>query len=924
VEALRVGNIERAGVDLTMLPNGLRRLFRLPQSRERLLREMDDEVRAHIAMRTDELRALGMSASDAEAEALRRFGSPEEYHAYAERRAERRGRSHRLAEWLDEWGQDLRFAGRQFRRNVGFTALAVLTLALGIGANSAIFSVVHRLIIAPLPFADGNRIVRLTLMDGDRLGGSPPRHALLAWRDRARSTESIAAVSVHALFIQDFGDTQDTIPAYVTSNYLSLLGLRPAFGRGFTVDDERPGAAPVAMISYGRWQRQFGGGADVLGKTVRAPEIDERVYTIVGVMPREIAIPMSFAQGVNRDLRQGAPGLWLPASLDSIPLDQVYAKLRPGVSATMASAELQAIREQLPAPPPREGMLRQPSEMKVYAMRAQDFLDPRELRTVQVLFVAVAVLLLIACANVANLLMSRAWTRTREFAVRTALGAGRARLARQMLTESVLLGLAGGVAGVVVAWGTLEVVLALRPASLEELAGVRIATPVLLWSAFISVSTGILFGLAPALFAGGRAVGDILRRAAHTASSGVGVRRLRSALIVGEIAMSLVLLVGAGLLVRSFAALQATPLNFEPKGLVSTDVMMMFPRDWSIEARAAQRAEMLERLRAIPGVTEATTGMMPGLGWLQFNLAAETKDGQSIPLGEASTTFVTPDYFRVAGMQVVEGRLPNPRAATAQPREVLVNRSLANRLWGPGNAVGKFLHDMRGPPGSSQQFRVVGVVADIQLPSRHSFAPAANIYAPMPQRIGDVPVLLRTTLSEAEVTAAIRRAVAEHNVTLRAASRHPYGAIVRSVTVGETFIRQQFAPARFAMALLLAFAVIALVLSAVGLYGVIAYSVAQRTREIGVRVALGADHRSVQRLVVGEGLRLTTVGLAIGLFSAAASTRLLARLLYGVSPADPASFVAIALLVVAIAFVASYMPARHAVRLDPMTALRAE
>jgi putative ABC transport system permease protein len=909
-----------------MLPNSIRRLFRLPQSRERLLQDMDDEVRTHLAMRIDELRALGMSPEDAEAEALRRFGPSEEYRAYASRRAQRRARSRGIVEWIDDWAQDLRFAGRQFRRNVGFTALAVITLALGIGANSAIFSVVHRLIIAPLPYADGNRIVRLTLMDGDRLAGRPPQPALLAWRDRAHSIDTIAAVSVDAPYLQDFGDTQDTIPAYVTSNYLGLLGLRPAIGRGFTPDDERPGAAPVAMISYGRWQRQFAGGADVVGKTVKAPEIDQRIYTIVGVMPPEIAVPMSVAVGLNSGLRQAAPGIWLPTSLDSIPLGNVYAKLRPGVSASAASAELQAIREQLPAPPPRAGMLRQPNELRVRAMRAQDFLDPREIQTVQVLFVAVAVLLLIACANVANLLMSRAWTRTREFAVRTALGAGRARLARQMLTESVLLGLAGGVAGVAVAWGTLEIILALRPASLEELAGVRIAMPVLLWSAAISVGTGIAFGFAPALFAGGRAVGDILRRATHTASSGQWLRRLRSALIVGEIAMSLVLLVGAGLLVRSFAALQATPLNFEPRGLVSTDVMMMFPRDWSIEARVARRDEMLDRLRAIPGVTEATLGTMPGRGRLGFSLEAETADAQSISVGDSFTTWISPDYFRITGMQVVEGRLPDPGAATAQPGEVLVNRGLANRLWGPGNAVGKHLLHKGGPPGLSERFRVVAVVKDIQLPSRRNAVAAADIYELMPQQIPYASVLLRTTLSAAEGTSAIRRRVAEYGTTLRAASGDPYayGAIVRSITVGEAFIREQLAPTRFAMALLLAFAVIALVLSAVGLYGVIAYSVTQRTREIGVRVALGADRRSVERLVVGTGLRLTTIGLIVGLGAARASTRLLSGLLYGVSPADPASFVVIALLVGAIALLASYLPARRAVRIDPIAALRAE
>ncbi|HYC52578.1 MAG TPA: ABC transporter permease [Gemmatimonadaceae bacterium] len=908
---------------MTRLPNGIRRIFRLPPSRERLLREMDDEIHAHLDMRIDELRALGMSAADAEAEALRRFGSSDEYHAYAERRADMRARSHGLGEWLDEWAQDLRFAGRQFRRNPGFTALAVLTLALGIGANSAIFSVVHKLIIAPLPYADGNRIVRLTLWDGDRLAGYPPREALLAWRDRARSIETIAVVSIDALALQDFGDIQDTIPALVTSNYLALLGLHPAIGRGFTPDDEGPGAAPVAMISHGRWQREFGGSADILGKTIKAPEIDQRVYTIVGVMPPDIAIPMSFGVGVNSDLRAGAPGLWLPASLDSIPLYQVYAKLRPGVTAAVASAELQSLREQLPAPPPRPGLLRQPSELKVRAMRAQDFLDPREVRTVQVLFVAVAVLLLIACANVANLLMSRAWTRTREFAVRTAMGAGRARLARQMFTESVLLAFAGGVAGVVVAWTTLQIVLALRPATLEELAGVGIAMPVLFWSAGISLGTGILFGFAPALFAGGRAVGDILRRATHTASSDTGLRRLRSTLIAGEIALSLVLLVGAGLLVRSFAALQARPLNFEPKGLVSTNVILQFPRDWSIEARVARRTEMLERLRGIPGVDDATAGMMPGLGWLNYNREAETAEGQLIPLGESFTTFVTPDYIRITGMQVVEGRMLDPEASTAELREVVVNRSLADRLWGPGNVVGKHLRE-KGPIGVSQRQRVVGVVADIQLPSRRSVASIADIYEPMPDRFGMLPVVLRTSLSDAEITKAIRRAVAEYDVTLRAATRHPHGAIVQFVTIGDTFIREQLAPTRFAMALLLTFAVIALVLSAVGLYGVIAYSVVQRTREIGVRVALGADHRSVERLVVGAGLRLTAVGLVVGLLGAFASTRVLTSLLYGVSPVDPVSFVAIALLVAAIALLASYLPARRAVRIDPIAALRAE
>jgi predicted permease len=910
-----------------------------------MLRDMDEEVRAHLALRVDHLRSLGMTESEAEAEAMRRFGDTDEFRAYTERRVSRYARWHRVIDWFGEWAQDVRFANRQFNRNVGFTALAVLTLALGIGANTAIFTVVHRLLITPLPYPDGNRIVKLVVGEGENLG-APPRALRAAWRDRAHSLEMIAAVSVDGVALQDVGQLQDSVHAFVTSNYLKLLGLRPALGRAFTEDEERPGAPPVVMISYGRWQRGFGGRADVLGSTIRVSELGDRQYTIVGVTPPEMSIPMSQGKGVGGKLRQAEPALWLPASVDSIGGDHVFAKLRPGISARQASGELQSILESMPR---SQGNGLRPRATRARAMRAQDFLDPREAQTVQVLFVAVGVLLLIACANVANLLMSRAWTRRREFAVRTALGAGRARLARQVLTESVLLALAGGLLGVGVAWLTLRIIIALRPPSLEHLAGVSLETTVLLWSAGISVMTGILFGSAPALFAGARSPGDVLRNETRSASGGPAARRMRSTLIVLEIAMSLVLLAGAGLLVRSFVARQQIPLGFKPHGLVSVDMLLMLRRDWTLEHRASRRDELVQRLRAMPGVTEASIGMMPGLGWHEMAGMETDPDasGTTRSISEFAELFINPNYFRVTGMSLIEGRLPDstaqPRATqeigppqpSAAPQEIVVNRALAQRLWPNGGAVGARLHESRNPsaefapPGIAarppQYYTVVGVVEDVRLPGGRNATWTMEIYQPLPQVLaGTFPVVLRTVLPEREAVASIRRVVTDFDRTLRAETRLPFGALVQSLTVGDRYISESLAPTRFAMALLAAFSVIALLLSGVGLYGVIAYSVTQRTREIGVRVALGADARSVRRLVVGGGLKLTTLGIVLGIIAAAASTRVLASLLYGVSPVDPVSFGAIALLVMGIAVAASYVPARRAMRIDPTEALRAD
>lgn len=895
---------------------GVRRLFRLsPRTADQVRADADGELDAFLEERIEHLVKRGRTPDAARAEALARLGAPlNDARADLRRSAERRETRRRLRDVVDELRDDVRFAWRQCAKAPGFTVIAVLTLALGIGANTAIFSVVHRLLLVPLPYPDGERIV-MPMQDGDLpFRVSAGTELVQAWQARSHTVASVAGASEDMFSIRPDG-TVDTIPsAVITANFLPMLGVRPVLGRGFAREEERPdGQAAVAMISQALWQRTYGGRADVLGRPV---SLDGRPLIIVGVTPAGLSIPLS---------RTPAPDIWVPAPLERAggggsgslePGPAVFAMLRPGVSAESASSELQAVATSLP-----ESVR---GRSRVRAMRAQDFLTPRERRALQVLFVAVGALLLIACANVANLLLARAWARQREFAVRGALGAGRARIARQVLTESVSLALAGGLLGVGVAWLALRLIVALRPPALDHLADVRLEPTVLLWTLGVAVTTGILFGCAPALLAGAQPAGDVLRRETRGGSSGTTSRRVRSTLIVLEIAASLVLLAGSGLLVRSFAALQRMPLGFEPRGLVHTTVLLGGPRyrDHRIQFRDA----IVERLRALPGVTGVAIGVMPGKGFIGIGLETETdRTGHTRRVPTVGTVFISPDYFHVARIGLVEGRLPDSSASTAAGKtimlglspEVLVNREVARRLWPDGRAIGARVRvppDARGGGRVEPWSTVVGVVDDTRMPEVRGDVAALQVYLLIPPRLGEVPILVRTAVSGDAAAPMVKHAIA---------SVHP-ALYVRPMLSGDTYLRNGLAPTRFAMALITAFAVLALVLAAVGLYGVVAYGVSQRTREIGVRVALGAEPKAVVRLVVGGGLRLAAAGVAIGAVLAAAATRVLESMLYGVSPTDPLTFGTAALLVTAIALVASYVPARRALRVDPAEALRAD
>jgi putative ABC transport system permease protein len=801
----------------------------------------------------------------------------------------------------------VRFAVRQFAKAPSLTAIALLTLALGIGANSAIFSVVHKLLLAPLPYPNGNRVV-IPMQQGPDEPTSIDLAVIQAWRSNARSVDMIASATQGGLFSVGGDGSVVAIPnGWMSANYLQTLGVRPVIGRAFSTEEENARQPTVAMISYGLWQRDHGGNASAIGATI---QFNKRSYTIVGVTPAELAVPLASTS---------PPDIWLPKSIDQLDKrggpPRVFARLRDGVSLDVASRELQVIASRVPT----EAKDRQP----VRLMRVQDFLDPREVRSVQVLFGAVGVLLLIACANVANLLLARAWTRRREFAIRTALGAGRARLARQVLTESVVLAAAGGIVGIGVAWGALRVIIALRPPELDHLTTVGIDPVVLFWSLGIAIATGLLFGCAPAIVAGARTTGDVLRTDTRSATSHVAWRRVRASLVVFEIATSLVLLVGAGLLARSLLELQRVRLGFEPNGLATVSAMINAPP--TSGRHLAIRARALERARSVPGVVDAAMGSMPTSSGPDVTLQAEPDaSGQAARAERVVTNEISADYFRVARMALVEGRVPD--SSTAPPTwkaggdwgtsgEAVVNRALAKRLWPTGRAIGSRVRPV--PDDETKVGRwstVVGIVEDVRGPGDRRAMPASQMYSLLPPSYPLNSFVVRTAAT-AEITVdELNRAMREVDPDL----------IVWRVTAGEAYVRNGRAPARFAMTLLVAFAIVAVTLAVAGLYGVIHYGVNQRTREIGVRVALGASPRAIGKLVLGSGLTLALCGVVLGTLGAAATTRLLAGLLYGVRPVDPLTFAAIAALVAAIAVVACYMPARRALRISPTEALRAD
>ncbi|MFW6078336.1 MAG: ADOP family duplicated permease [Gemmatimonadota bacterium] len=901
----------------------LRRL-RARLSRERLETEMDEEMRFHVQMEAEELeRTEGLDPKEARRRALVAFGGVEQVKEHA--------REVRRVRWLEDLIQDARLGLRGMRRAPGFTAVAVLTLALGIGANTTIFSVVDATVLRPSPYPDADRLVlpRITVSGADYRGPSSmawsyPKFEVL--RESERVFESVAGFRVREANVRA-GDTPVRLEyEAVTEAYFDVLDVAPALGRGFVPIGADESVQPaVAVVSHGLWQRRWGGDPAVLGATLTLGDVQTEV---VGVMPPGF-------RGLS-----GAADAWVPVGLMprlAYPavleepgahwLD-VVARLEVGVTDEALADEMArlgaVVEEAHPAPAPFAGRTTWSADAVPLA-GAQS--DPLARRSLLAMLGAVGFVLLIACVNLANLTMARATARGRELAVRAALGSGRGRLVRQLLTESVLLALVGGAVGAAVAFWASDVVTALRPVqafdadvAANELLGfdaVAVDARVLAFTLVLSVLTGILFGLAPALRASRTNLAGALKQAgAAVLGRGRAGLGARGALVTVEIALSLVLLVGAGLLLESFARLQAIDPGFRVENLLAFRVDPQLSGDGT-ESAVALHSDLMDRIRALPGVEGVSVDKCTPLSRDCNSTVTLSRDGR--PLSDAerarvSVHFVGPDHFDVLGVPVVRGRGFTPDDRAGARRVVVISESAARALWPGEDAIGRTLGiGMAGLDGDTAGV-VVGVVGDVRYGAIES-PPAPAVYVPDLQSTwASTAVLVRATRDPESLIPALRRAVRAVDDDL---------PLYDVRTMGQR-VGQQLSLSRFAAVLLGAFSVLALLLAAVGVYGVMAEAVQRRTHEVGLRMALGASRRHVLRMVVRQSARPIVLGLVLGIPAAYALTRAMSSLLYDVGTTDAGTYAAVAVGLGLVALAASYVPARRAAGVDPLKALRSE
>jgi putative ABC transport system permease protein len=804
--------------------------------------------------------------------------------------------------------QDLRYGVRMLMKRPSFTLIAVVALALGIGANTAIFSVVNAVLLRALPYKHANQLV--VLWEHKRT--SNKEHNVVApadfldWRDQAQSFDAMAAF-VDVRFNLTGAGAPVEVPAQVsTGNLFELLGAQAALGRTYTVADEAPGHDAVVVLSHDLWQRQFGSDAGIVGKTIT---MNGHPVTVLGVMPPD------FKWFIKENSLSGKPAeLWTPNQWSDRKRTgrflSAVARLKPGVTSAQAQVEMNTIASRLEQ---QYTDFNTNWEARVVPVRTQLAGELR--RPLLVLLGAVAFVLLIACANVANLMMARAAARHKEIAIRTALGAGRWRVVRQLLTESVLLAFIGGAVGLLLALWGVDVLVALSPANLINRADVGLSLPVLGFTFGVSLLTGVVFGLLPALEAARSDPHEALKETGRSNTGSPRSRRMRGAFVVAEVALALVLLVGAGLMMKSFLRLQAVNPGFEAKNLLTMRVLLPRAKYPKEEQQMAFFQQAVARMQALPGVrSAAVVSELPfaGLG----SATGFTIVGRPAPpAGNEQVTDVrTSDenYFSTMNIPVRQGRTFTPQEATTVRHVVVINEAMARKYFPDVNPIGqRLVIDMKD---TNEPTEIIGVVGDAKYDTLAS-EPRAMVYWPQPE------------LVHSGMTIVLRTATAP--LSLAPAAQHEIQALdkdqpVADVRTAESWLAESVARTRFGTLLLNVFAAVALLLATVGIYGVMAYSVTQRTHEIGIRMALGARPFDVFKMVVGQGLLLTLSGVALGLGAAFVLTRLLTNLLYEVSATDPAVFLGLSVLLAFVAFVASYVPARKATRVDPMVALRYE
>jgi predicted permease len=855
--------------------------------------DMDDEMRSHIELRTQANIDAGMNSEEARFAALRQFGWTE---SIKETCREQRG-----VTWLENLAQDIRYGARQLRKNPGFTAVAVLTLALGIGANTAIFSAINAVLLRPLPFADPGRLVWLGgWMGNDKEQGVTPAD-FLDYREQSQSFALLAASVSDTVVVNLTGDGEPERlhGALVTANYLDVFGVKPALGRTFLAEEGQEGQDGVVVLSHGLWVRRFGSDPSIINSPVT---LDGRNCTVIGVMPSQFQYP---------------PGaeLWrpfgFPASAQSPFRSRQFhflrpiARLKPGLTLARAQGEVETIARRLQELYPETN-----AKQSLFLTPLRERLVGNIRLTLFIFLGAVGCVLLIACTNVANLLLARAAARQREIAVRTALGASRRRIVRQLLTESATLALLGGIGGALLAMWGVRLFVAFSP-SLPRTDEVGINPTVLAFTLMISLLTGLIFGLVPAWQSARANLTDALKEGGRSTGGGAQRHRALSALVIGEVTLAMVLLTGAGLLVNSLARLQSVSPGFDEKNLLTARIDLPNPYAQP-EQKAIFFEQLQQRAAALPGVqavglvTELPLAAQSADSRFRVEGGPEPESGQA---PHADIRNINHDYFRTMRIPLLKGRTFTEAEVRENAKVAIISEVLAQRFFAGDDPIGQRL---RLEALTQEPYEIIGIVGDV----RHRGLGGdlrQTIYFPN-LSLGYANLVVRTVSDPRNLAVAVRKEV------MAIDPNQP----VANVRTMEELMAGSVAQSRYRTRLLSGFSVIALVLSAVGIYGVMSYAVSQRTREIGLRMALGARRRNVLSLVVGRGMKLVVIGVAAGIAAALAVTRVMENLLYGVSATDPLTFLAVALILMSIALLACLVPACRAANIDPMDALRTE
>ncbi|HTM25068.1 MAG TPA: ABC transporter permease [Vicinamibacterales bacterium] len=808
---------------------------------------------------------------------------------------------------MDHLKQDIQYALRRLYRSPGFTCVALVTLALGIGANTAIFTVVNGVLLQPLPYPESDRLVGIYhLYNGQRAVMSGPNFTDVA--SSATLLENAAITSRARVILTGEGEPVRLDAAEVSASLFNVLRVRPQIGRPFAADENTPGRTNVIILSHALWQQRFGGAPDVIGRRIA---IDGMSKEVVGVMPagfsypagREAWMPIEYDENFVTKQR----GAWQFSAV---------ARLKPGVTPAQSAAEAAAIGRTLARQfPDANANL----DITTFPLREAMVGDIR--RSVLVLLGAVAFVLLIACANVANLLLARAASRESEMAVRTALGAGRSRLIRQLLTECAILALAGGGLGLLLAvWG-VAFLTSLQPQGIPRLDDVRIDGAVIVFTIAIALATGVIFGLAPAVHATQGGLSGALKEGGRGAVTTRGGSRMRGTLVIVEMALAVMLLVGAGLMMRSFMRLQSVDPGFRPEQALTFDLTLPDARYQEDAKRVAFFDRLMPKLRALPGVRAAGAVMGLPLSGMQFNISFKVQGRPPVPPADEPSMEIrvaSPEYFATIGIPLKRGRLFTEQDREGSPSVVLITESAARQFFANEDPIGKTITLGWGKRNNGKRSaaggEVVGIVGDVKDAGLSEPNPP-QLYMPLRQwPVSSMSVVLKTATPPTSLTEAVRTQVYDIDPNLP----------VSNVRTLDQILGRSISQPRFYMLLLAMFAGIALALAAVGIFGVLSYAVSQRTREIGIRMALGAQERSVVRLVVRQAMLLVVSGVAAGLVMATFVSQALAKMLFSVKPTDPATFALVAVVLATVALVASYLPARRATRVDPVVALRAE